>query len=42
MMIPTLWVFVVFAARTPARYAPSWLDVVMYETRPFVRFVGTS
>jgi hypothetical protein len=42
MMIPTLWVFVIRAARIPARYEPCWLEVVVYETRPLARFVGTS
>ena len=32
MTIPTCFVFVIRAARMPARYEPCWLEVVMFET----------
>src|SRR5262249_35058070 len=40
--IPTLCAFVVRAARIPARYDASWLEVVMFERYPFARFLGLS
>ena len=42
MRMPTVPVLVFLAASTPARYAPSWLEVVMFYTVPLESMVGMS